>query len=317
MEKKVRTGKIFDMQGFSVHDGPGIRLTVFLKGCPLRCPWCHSPESQLFCSELSWIELRCIGIEKCGGCLGTCPNNAISPGVRKKPEQTEKRLIHVDRSKCGNCGRCADICPAKALYMCGADYTVPEVMERVKRELPFFQNSGGGVTFSGGECLCQPEFLLAALKCCKEEGIHTAVDTSGYVPRDFIESVFPYTDIFLYDLKCMNSGKHKDVLGVSNDLIIENVQMISKDGGKLHIRIPLIPLFNDSREEFEAYGRFIQSLGKSVETVQLLPYHKLGVTKWARLQRNNPIFVAEPPSDETIFERKEQLNHMGLNVIVH
>ena len=177
------TGKIFDIQGFSVHDGPGIRLTLFLKGCPLLCPWCHSPESLAFHTELNWMEIKCVGIEKCGRCLGVCPHDAVAPGHTKQSVTGEEiRLVTVDRSKCDNCGACAAACTAKALYMCGTDYTVDEIMERVRREKPFFDRSGGGVTISGGECLCQPEFVLEVLTRCKAEGIHTAVDTSGAVP---------------------------------------------------------------------------------------------------------------------------------------
>ena len=319
MEKKELTGKFYDIQGFSVHDGPGIRLTLFLKGCPLRCPWCHSPEFQEFYTELNWMEMKCVGVDKCGNCLNVCPHDAISLGKKKMSAKgdEELQLVTVDRTKCDNCGKCAEACTAKALYMCGDDYTVEEVMERIRRDVPFYERSGGGVTISGGECLCQPEFLLAVLKQCKAEGIHTAVDTTGFAPWSSIEPILPYTDLFLYDLKNMDSAAHKAVIGVPNELILENAKKIAAAGGKFQIRIPIIPMFNDSKKSFEEVGKFICELGDAVEVVQLLPYHKLGTVKWERLQRNHPVLEAEPPKDELVQARKEQLEAMGLKVMIH
>ena len=319
MENKELTGRFYDIQGFSVHDGPGIRLTLFLKGCPLRCPWCHSPESLAFHAELNWMEIKCVGIEKCGRCLNVCPHDAITPGKIKAAldGSGDIQLIDTDRSKCDNCGECAKACPAKALYMCGTDYTVDEIMERVRRDMPFFNRSGGGVTISGGECLCQPEFTLAVLKRCKEEGVHTAVDTTGFVKWEVIEPILPYTDIFLYDIKGIDSDLHKQVIGVPNDLILENARKIAAAGGKFQIRIPVMPMYSDSEEVFDNIGKFLLELGDAVEVVQILPYHNLGIVKWDRLQSKNKIFEATPPSDELINARKEQLEKMGLNVIVH
>ncbi|HHX73782.1 MAG TPA: glycyl-radical enzyme activating protein [Firmicutes bacterium] len=312
-------GKFYDIQGFSVHDGPGIRLTLFMKGCPLRCPWCHSPESIAFHSELNWMEVKCEGIEKCGKCLTACPQGAISPGENKKSLQhnTEIQVVHVDRSKCDNCGACTAACLPKALYLCGTDYTVEEIMEIIRRDVPFYRQSGGGITLSGGECLCQPRFVLEVLKRCKAEGIHTAVDTTGYVDWKHIEAILPYTDLFLYDLKQMNSELHKRVIGVPNGRILENARKIAAAGGKLQIRIPVIPRFNDSVNAFAAAGRFILELGDAVEVVQLLPYHTLGVVKYERLQKEAPVLVAEPPSEELVAARKKQLEDMGLKVMIH
>ncbi|NLM46631.1 MAG: glycyl-radical enzyme activating protein [Firmicutes bacterium] len=312
-------GKFYDIQGFSVHDGPGIRLTLFMKGCPLHCPWCHSPESIAFHSELNWMEVKCEGIEKCGKCLNVCPHGAISPGKTKKSlkDNTDIRLVHVDRSKCDNCGKCAEACLPKALYMCGTDYTVEEIMEIIRRDVPFYKKSGGGITISGGECLCQPRFVLEVLKRCKEEGIHTAVDTTGYVDWKHIEAILPYTDLFLYDLKQMNSELHRKVIGVPNERILENARKIAAAGGKFQIRIPVIPRFNDSVNAFKAAGKFILELGDAVEVVQLLPYHTLGVVKYERLQKEAPVLVADPPSDELVQARKKLLEDMGLKVMIH
>ena len=318
-EKKELTGKFYDMQGFSVHDGPGIRLTLFMKGCPLHCLWCHSPESQAFPTELNWMEIKCVGIEKCGNCLNVCPHDCIKPGKKKLDLQSNQEitLVDTDRTNCDNCGKCAEVCTAKALYMCGTDYTLEEVMQRVRRDVPFFKRSGGGVTVSGGECLCQHEFLLEILKQCKAEGIHTAVDTTGFAPWSSIEPVLPYTDLFLYDLKNMDSRLHKLATGVPNELILENAQKIAKAGGKFQIRIPMIPLFNDSQESFEQFGKFILTLGNAVEVVQLLPYHKMGTVKWERLQRHNKVFESVPPKDELVQARKAYLESLGLNVMIH
>lgn len=317
-EIKALKGKTYDIQGFSVHDGPGIRITVFLKGCPLRCPWCHSPESQLFETELNWMQIRCVGIEACGKCLDVCPHGAISPGeFKKSPTGEELQPVDVDRSKCDNCGECAKACTSKALYMCGTDYTPEEVLERIKKDVPFFNRSGGGVTISGGECLCQPDFTRELLRLCKENGIHTAVDTTGHVAWKVIESIMPYTDLFLYDLKNMDSELHKKVIGVPNETILENARKIAGAGGKFQIRIPVIPRFNDSAEDFDKYGKFIKELGDSVELVQLLPYHSMGVVKWERLQRKTPVLEAVPPSEELMAKRKAQLEAYGLKVTIH
>ena len=319
MENKHLTGKLYDIQGFSVHDGPGIRLTLFFKGCPLRCPWCHSPESYAFHTELNWMAIKCVGIEKCGRCLNVCPRNAVYRGKINASlnGSDEIQLIAIDRSKCDNCGACAKACAAKALYMCGTDYSVDEIMERVRRDVPFFKRSGGGVTISGGECLCQAEFTLDLLKHCKEEGIHTAIDTTGYVKWEIIEPMLPYTDLFLYDIKGIDSALHKQVIGVPNELILENALKIASSGGKFQIRIPVIPMYSDSVEVFDKIGKFCLELGDAIDVVQILPYHNLGTVKWERLQSNKPIFEATPLPDELIQARKKQLEDIGLNVIVH
>jgi pyruvate formate lyase activating enzyme len=315
---KVLTGKTYDIQGFSIQDGPGIRTTVFLKGCPLRCPWCHSPESREFKTELNWMSIRCLGIEACGKCLGVCPHDAIKRG-QVRQTATGENIIYpeVDKSKCDECGLCANACKANALYMCGTDQTIDEVMHRVLRDKPFSDESGGGVTVSGGECLWQPAFTIELLKRCRENGIHTAVDTTGYVKWEVIEKILPYTDLFLYDLKCMDSDLHKQVIGVHNELILENAKKIANAGGRFWIRIPVIPLLNDSEEHFKQYGVFLSEIKNSVDIVQLLPYHKMGVSKHDRLLKNEQIFVAEPPSDALMQARKKQLEGFGLQVRIH
>jgi pyruvate formate lyase activating enzyme len=312
------TGKIYDIQGFSLQDGPGIRTTVFLKGCPLRCPWCHSPESQEFGSQLSWMSIKCVGMKKCGKCLDVCPQNAISPSKWiQHPTQEQIQHIHIDRSICNNCGDCTKVCIYKALYLCGEDYTIEELIKRVSKDIPFYEQSGGGVTVSGGEPLSQPEFTRQFLKALKECGVHTALDTTGYVPFKIIESVLPYTDLFLYDLKHMDSAQHKIATGVPNELILENARKIAEAGGAIQIRLPLIPHFNDSEENIRETGLFCKSLGNAATLIQLLPYHNLGVIKYQRIDDSRVVLEAEPPSEAKIRALKELLVSMGLPVTIH
>jgi pyruvate formate lyase activating enzyme len=312
-------GIVYDIQGFSLQDGPGIRTTIFLKGCPLRCPWCHSPESQQFYPQLSWISAKCIGIAKCGKCLDACSKYAIVPGeiIQHAITRENIRHIHIDRALCDNCGECAAVCVYKSLYACGTRYTSEELIKRASKDLPFYEQSGGGVTISGGEPLAQPQFVLQLLKGLKACGIHTALDTTGYAPYKTIESVLPYVDLFLYDLKLMDSEQHRIVTGVPNELILENAQKIAKAGGKLQIRIPVIPNFNDSENNIRQTGAFCRSLGNAVTVIQLLPYHNLGVMKYQRLDTSNIVLEAAPPTDETIGSIKELLECLGLPVTVH
>ncbi|MCI8594820.1 MAG: glycyl-radical enzyme activating protein [Oscillospiraceae bacterium] len=338
MEKKL-TGKTYDIQGFSVQDGPGIRTTVFLKGCPLRCPWCHSPESQAFESQLAWMAMRCIGTQKCeDACVNACKLGAISYGElttsmvkesevdengigRDRMVETPVQKIHIDRKVCTNCGDCAAVCHPDALYMCGTDYTVEEIVERVSKDKPFYDHSGGGVTVSGGEAMSQPDFTIALLKALKEKDINTALDTTGYCKWELLEKTVPYADLYLYDLKHMDNDLHKRVVGVPNEIILENAKKLAAAGGKLQVRIPVIPQFNDSKENIRKTGEFCCELEKinpgTVTMIQLLPYHNLGVMKWQRIQDDIPIMEAVPPTDEYMQELKTLLEDMGLPVCIH
>lgn len=313
------TGRVYDIQGFSVHDGPGIRTTVFLKGCPLRCLWCHSPESQAFKRELSWMEMRCLGVDVCGLCIERCPKGAISPGALTPApgRDVELRLVNVDRALCDDCGLCEEVCAAKALYLCGTDHTVDEVVQRVLKDAAFYKKSGGGVTLSGGEPLSQPEFALGLLTECKNADLHTAVDTTGHVGWQTIEEILPFTDLFLYDLKHMDSEAHKRATGVPNERILENARLIASHGGRLQVRIPVIPGVNDSDENIEASGRYCAELGEAVTVVQVLPYHRMGSAKYRRLQRCDPMPPTEPPSAEQIAGHVARLERLGLSVVVH
>jgi pyruvate formate lyase activating enzyme len=313
------TGKVYDIQAFSVQDGPGIRTTAFLKGCPLSCPWCHSPESQAFHAQLCWIAMRCIGAAKCGKCMGACKKGAISLGrVTEHPTSGEEiQHVTVDRSLCDNCGDCARVCYPASLYLCGTDYTVEELVARLVKDRAFYDKSGGGVTISGGEALSQHEFTAATLGELKNQGIHTALDTTGYAKREHLDRALPHTDLFLYDLKHMDSETHRKAVGVPNELILSNAEHIADRGGKLQIRVPVIPLFNDSEENIRRTAEFCRTLGEAVTAVQLLPYHNLGVVKYQRLDETRQVMEATPPSEEKVSRLKAIMEEYALHVTVH
>ncbi len=326
------TALVYDIQGYSVHDGPGIRTTVFLKGCPLRCPWCHSPESQSFEKQVCFKKMSCLGLERCdSSCLKACPRpGALEEGERMDvmsefPDEsgemaapTEKKTVpHIVRSKCDDCAKCVDICYAKALYVCGEEWTADKMLKRVLRDRRFYEKSGGGVTLSGGEPLCQLDFAVEFLMLCKEAGLHTALDTTGFVPEKSILAVLPYVDLFLYDLKHMDSEWHKRATAVPNEQIHENAKVIAENSGKMQIRIPVIPQYNDNDENMKKTSDFCLELGDAVTLVQLLPYHTLGVSKYERLQWDKPIFEAPPMPDSKVEKFAEIFRKKGLNAQLH
>lgn len=306
------TLKVFDVQGYSVHDGPGIRQTVFLKGCPLRCRWCHSPESQKFETEILWLSVKCIG---CLRCVEACPTGARSAVM--PTEEGERIKIVCDFSKCNNCAKCLEACPTGALYYCGEDHTVNDLMVRIEREKPFYVRSGGGVTVSGGECLYQSENVAELLKRCKEIEIGTAVDTTGFIQYDRIKEVLPYTDLFLYDIKHMNSDKHKEATDVPNELILENARKIAADGGRFHIRVPLVPNYNTDDENILAVRDFLLEIKDSIDLIQLLPYHNYGNVKYDRLSVAPPEFDTHAPDEELIEHVTKIFEDAGFTVVLH
>ena len=256
---------IFDIERNSYVDGPGIRTTVFFKGCNLRCAWCHNPESQSPKPQMMFYKNKCTG---CGKCKEKCPNHLES---------------------CELCGKCTLYCPHDAREICGKEYTVDEVMREILKDKVFYENSGGGVTFSGGECMLQIDFLEEILKACKQNGIHTAVDTAGLVPFEFFERIIPYTDLFLYDVKCYDSEKHKQYTGVGNELILENLKRLLATDKSVWIRIPIIPTVNDTEEEIRSIRSFLLSCG-TPEKVELLPYHAMGKHKYAAIGKEAQFF---------------------------
>jgi pyruvate formate lyase activating enzyme len=312
-------GKVFDIQGFTVNDGPGIRTEVFLKGCPLRCLWCHSPESQLPHMQVAWYEIRCSGLALCGKCLNICPKKAIIKGktITSKIDQPEKQVIDINRELCDNCGKCTEVCPSNALAVCGKDMDLQEVMQRINKDAAFYRKSGGGVTLSGGEPMLQYKFATAVFKACKEQGFNTALDTTGYDSWEHYQEILEYTDMVLYDLKHMDSKQSKEITGVSNEVILENARKMAAAGTALQIRIPVIPGYNDSEENLRATSKFCANLGKAVTLVQILPYHRLGLVKYERLQRKYALEHVIPPTDETMQAHRILIESYGLQVQIH
>ena len=292
-------GVIFDIQHYSIHDGPGIRTTVFLKGCPLRCLWCSNPESQNDRPEIMFDTSRCT---RCERCVEVCPHNA---SVKQENE------IRISRELCKGCATCVALCPGEARRITGSIREVKEVLQEVVKDRLFYENSGGGVTLSGGEPMNQPEFTGALLKQWKERGIHTVLDTSGYVQTELWDPVLENVDMILYDLKHMDPQKHREFTGVSNERILVNARKLASLKIPMVMRIPLIPGYNDTNENSESCARFIKKLG--ITDVELLPFHKLCVTKYAKLQKEWTLEDTIPPSQERLEELKGIFAAQGLN----
>ncbi len=293
-------GIIFNIQRYSIHDGPGIRTTVFLKGCPLNCWWCQNPESQLSGQEMLFWGVRCIG---CGACSTICPSNAI---------QIKNGIPVTEKEKCILCGKCTEKCPALAREMIGKKLTTEEVTKEIEKDLVFYEESGGGVTFSGGEPLGQSEFLEGLLNGCREKKIHTAVDISGYISWRILKKIIPKVDLFLYDLKIMDSERHKKYTGVFNEIILENLKKLSSVHNNIFIRFPIIPGINDDSQNIKETGEFLSSL--KIAQVNILPYHYIGIDKYRRLGRNYKLVTTQPPSEEKLSEVSAILSKFNLNV---
>ncbi|MFH0992468.1 MAG: glycyl-radical enzyme activating protein [bacterium] len=266
-------GMIFNIMRYSVSDGPGVRTTVFLKGCPLKCQWCHNPESISPKMEIMLRPDRCI---RCGDCVERCDHEAIV--------ELEHGFI-TDRNKCIQCGKCVDACAADARVVVGREISTEELFQEIVKDRVFFDRSGGGVTFSGGEPLLQYEFLLSILELCKRHDLHTAIDTTGLTSPEILDSVSRYTDLFLYDFKIQDEAKHKEFTGVSNTLIKENLERLIEWQKEVIIRIPLIPGINDNAQHLHDAGRYLASL-KNIKEIQVLPFHHAGVEKYQRLGMN-------------------------------
>ena len=295
-------GIIFDVKRYAIHDGPGIRSTVFLKGCPLQCQWCQNPEGIEPGPEIFVRQKRCA--EDCDACVSACPQGAISK---------DGNSIKIDREKCDFCGKCEDACVYEALEIIGREVTVAEALVEMERDRVFFDESGGGITFSGGEPLMQLDFLMELLPEIKKRNIHVTLDTSGFVSFRDLERVSDQVDLFLYDLKIMDDEKHKEYTGVSNRIILENLRELTERGKPTAVRIPLISGVNDDDQSIQSLTEYLQSL-KNIKHISLLPYHSGGCEKYRNLKKEDSLKTFQPPSGMRIDEIGKLLIEAGFSV---
>jgi pyruvate formate lyase activating enzyme len=295
-------GLIFDIRKYSIHDGPGIRTTVFFKGCPLRCLWCHNPEGQSFTPELMVRPGRCL--KDCSECLLACEPTALAK-IADIPV--------LDKNKCTACGKCAEVCPTLAVEIVGRRMDVPEIMFDIDKDRIFMDESGGGVTFSGGEPLAQPDFLAALLAQCRKKEIHTTVDTCGFAPGEAWDKIVDNVDLFLYDLKLMDAEKHKKYTGESSAAILDNLKRLAQKEKRIIIRLPIVRGINDDENNLSRLAEFLRSL-KVISQISLLPFHKMAKDKYKSLQRQNLSEEFAAPSAERLEKIKKDLTSFGFSV---
>jgi pyruvate formate lyase activating enzyme len=291
-------GLVFNIQKFSLHDGPGIRTIVFLKGCPLACMWCSNPEGRAASPELILTRDRCIGTDECERCITVCLEKAITKDAHGE--------LHIDRSSCDGCGDCAYMCPSKALEVSGEWVGVADVIRIVEEDDAFYARSGGGLTVSGGEPLAQGAFVRALLEAARSRGIDTAIETSGLCNWKTIRDVAPLADRIYFDIKCLDPDKHERVTGVSNRKILDNFQRLRAELPDVDVvvRTPVIPSINDSEDDIRAIAEFVDDAG-GASAYELLPYHGFGEPKYAKLGKHYPLSHLEPPSDGRMKELKK------------
>ena len=295
---------VFDVKRYAINDGPGIRVTIFLKGCPLACRWCHNPEGISPTVQKMYSRDKCIG---CGECVSICPIEAC--------ELTPDGIV-TDNSICLRCEQCAEVCPALATEMSGRYESIADLLKVIESERPFFDQSGGGVTFSGGEPLLYPDFLIRILDACGQLNIHRTIDTAGLAKTKTLLKVAKRTDLFLYDLKLMDSEKHKQWTGVGNRRILQNLEALANTGADIQIRIPLINGVNSDEQNINATAEFIAALPGPRKSVRLLPYHNMAAGKAAKLgQEYDPGIMAEP-SEEELLRIIDQFAAVGLTASV-
>ena len=295
---------IFDIKRYAINDGPGIRVVIFFKGCNLHCAWCHNPESISSKVEKMFAPAKCI---KCGSCVEACPEHAIT--------MTPDGIV-TDPNLCKSCGKCADVCPTKAIEMSGKVMTVSEIMDIIERERIFFDQSGGGVTFSGGEPLVHSKMLIELLDECRKRKIHTAVDTAGNVSTEIILEVAKRTDLFLYDLKMMDSDLHKKWISSGNERILQNLKAISEAGSHIIIRIPLIGEVNDSNKNIQQTAKFVSELAGAKKEVNLLPYHNIAQNKYMKLGKVDSFEKLVEPSKISLESAISIFKNYGIHATI-
>lgn len=286
--------RIMDIKRFSVHDGSGIRTTVFFKGCPLRCLWCHNPEGLEYTPSFAYYASKCIN---CGACSELCKANSFNHKHR------------FDRNLCNACGQCESICPSNCFKLYGREFSVDEIFDILYQDIDFYKSSDGGITLSGGECLMQSDFCAALLKKCKAYGIHTAVDTCGYVSRKAIDAVIPYSDIFLYDIKAIDNKTHIRCTGKSNDIILSNLIYLQQLHKPVEIRFPYVPGYNG--DQLTKIAEFLSKLNNIVQ-IKILPFHNLSNSKYQALQINNTVPNTYTPTADELFAASEIFKRYGI-----
>jgi pyruvate formate lyase activating enzyme len=293
------TGIVFNIQRYSIDDGPGVRTTVFMKGCPLTCLWCSNPESQCGLPEVTYRYTSC---QRCGTCVKVCPENAVT---------LSDDGVHIDREKCTVCGECVKSCLPEALQISGKRMTLDEVWKVVKKDADYYEASGGGVTASGGEILTQPDFVAALFKRCKEAGYHTCADTSGFGDPAALLKILEYADLVYFDLKHLDPEAHKRYIGQSNELILKNLELVAKKGVPVVIRVPLIPGYNNSDENLRALAAKVSEIAKD-SVVNLLPYHRYGANKYRMIDMVYQLEDVPELTQDELIHAKEVIESYGL-----
>jgi len=305
---------ISNVQRYSVNDGPGIRTNVFIMGCPLRCAWCHNPENIHASVDVYWKRTLC---KQCGLCFSVCPKDAILPPVPVDEAMEDDSTYHkIDRAKCDKCMKCVEVCPYSALSKVGDTVSVKEVLDEVERDAPFYANSGGGMTVTGGEPTTQPEYLLELLEKGKERGLHICLDTSGYSSWDVLEKTMKYVDMYLYDLKHMDTEEHKRMTGVGNELVLENLRKLSEANQTIRIRVPVVPDFNDSLKNMREMAEFLVKLPNPVQGVDLLPFHNWCQDKYRWLDLDWSLRDLESMDPSELEDQKELIESYGLQCTI-
>jgi pyruvate formate lyase activating enzyme len=297
----METGRIFNVQKYSVHDGPGIRTTVFLKGCPLCCQWCHNPESISPRREIIVVEQRCVA---CGECRAACPFGGSQTGPGALPARNDS---------CTLCAACVDACPTGARQMIGREVTVAEVVAEVRKDRIFYEDSGGGVTISGGEPLAQPRFTIALAQALQADGLHVALDTTGFGCTEHLLAAAGFSQLVLYDLKAFDEARHQELTGVTNRGILENLQVLDAAHQNIWIRIPVVPGFNDDARELKKIAAYVAKL-RSVKLVNLLPFHRSGLHKYERLGWRHPLDGVQAPSADAMERAADAFRQLRLAV---